>query len=145
MLVLCLLAMPNVWAGTTTEGVQCRLNSDCAGLVAYVGKGGKKTATRVADRSTSFAECKTNMVQVLDRGREPRPMPADLYTLLSELPLLAGNASKAVRANDYQGGPRRVCPLRGLGLRHLLCFCRGFLCSNRGHHGAQFCSDPRPP
>ena len=39
------------------------------------------------------------MVQVLDRGREPRPMPADLYTLLSELPLLAGNASKAVRAN----------------------------------------------
>ena len=79
--------------------MQCRLNFDCAGLVAYVGKGGKKTATRVADRSTSFAECKTNMVQVLDRGREPRPMPADLYTLLSELPLLAGNASKAVRAN----------------------------------------------
>ena len=126
MLVLCLLAMPNVWAGTTTEGVQCRLNSDCAGLVAYVGKGGKKTATRVADRSTSFAECKTNMVQVLDRGREPRPMPAELYTLLSELPLLAGNASKAVRANDCQGGPRRVCPWQGLGCATSSVFVENF-------------------
>ena len=100
MLALWLLAMPNVWAGTTVDGVQCRLNSGPAGLVAYVGKGGKKTTTRVATQSTSLSECIANMAQVIDRGREPRPLPAELYTLLSELPLLAGNASKAVR--QYQ-------------------------------------------
>ena len=125
--------MPNVWAGTTVDGVQCRLNSDPTGLVAFVGKGGKKTMTKVATRSTSLTECIANMAQVIDRGREPRPMPADLYTLLSELPLLAGNASKAVRANDCQGGPRRVCPWQGLGLRHFLGFRREFLCCDRCH------------
>ena len=100
MLALWLLAMPNVWAGKTVDGAQCRLNSGPAGLNAYVGTGGKKTTTRVANQSTSLSECIANMAQVIDRGREPRPMPADLYTLLSELPLLAGNASKAVR--QYQ-------------------------------------------
>jgi len=96
MLALCLLAMPNVWAGETVDGVQCRLNSGPAGLNAYVGKGGKKTTTRVATQSTSLSECIANMAQVIDRGLEPRPLPADLYTLHSELPLLAGDASKAV-------------------------------------------------
>ena len=100
MLALWLLAMPNVWAGKTVDGAQCRLNSGPAGLNAYVGTGGKKTTTRVANQSTSLSECIANMAQVIDRGREPRPLPADLYTLLSELPLLAGNASKAVR--QYQ-------------------------------------------
>ena len=98
-LALCLLAMPNVWAGTTVNGVQCRLNSDSKGLVVYVGKGGGKATTRrVATLSTSRSECIANMAQVIDPGREPRPLPSDLYTLLSELPLLAGNASKAVCA-----------------------------------------------
>ena len=40
--------MPNVWAGTTLDGVQCRLNSEPAGLVAHVGKGGKKAARAAA-------------------------------------------------------------------------------------------------
>ena len=100
MLALWLLAMPNVWAGTTVDGVQCRLNSGPAGLVAYVGKGGKKTTTRVVAQSTSLSECIANMARVINRNQEPRPLPSDLYTLLSELPLLAGNASEAVRASN---------------------------------------------
>ena len=100
MLALCLLTMPNVWAGTTVDGKQCRLNSDPAGLVAFVGKGGKKTTRKVASRSTSLSECIANMARVIDPGPEPRPLPSDLYTILSELPLLAGNASEAVRASN---------------------------------------------
>ena len=118
MLALCLLAMPNVWAGETVDGVQCRLNSGPAGLNAYVGKGGKKTTTRVATQSTSLSECIANMAQVIDRGLEPRPLPADLYTLLSELPLLAGDASKAVSEK-----PKRILSPRCLGTLSLrLCF-----------------------
>ncbi len=124
MLALCLLAMPNVWAGTTVNGVQCRLNSDSKGLVVYVGKGGGKATTRrVATQSTSRSECIANMAQVIDPGREPRPLPSDLYALLSELPLLAGNASEAVRARLMQesdgrlGCPDRTSPLLLAGVQ----------------------------
>ena len=97
MLALCLLAMPNVWTGTTLDGVQCKLNADGPGLVAYVGRGGKKTPTRVANRSSGLSECVAAMERVLDRSPTPGPLPSDLYALLCGLPLLAGNASKAVR------------------------------------------------
>jgi hypothetical protein len=118
LLALCLVAMPNLWAGTTLDGVQCRLNSEPAGLVAYVDKGSKKVANRVARPSTSLSECVAAMARVLDRGREPRPLPADLYTLLSELPLLAGDASKAVSEK-----PKRILSPRCLGTLSLrLCF-----------------------
>ena len=123
MLALCLLAMPNIWAGTTVDGTQCRLNSDPAGLVAFVGKGSKKTTRKVASRSTSLSECIANMARVIDPGPEPRPLPPDLYTLLSELPLLAGNASEAVRARLMQesdgrlGCPDRTSPLLLAGVQ----------------------------
>ena len=97
MLALCLVAMPNVWTGTTLDGVQCKLNSDGPGLVAYVGRGGKKTPTRVANRSSGLSECVAAMERVLDRSPTPGPLPSDLYALLCGLPLLAGNASKVVR------------------------------------------------
>ena len=123
MLALCLLAMPTLWAGTTVDGTQCRLNSDPRGLIASVGKSGKKTTTRVAAQSTSLSECIANMARVIDRSQEPRPLPTDLFTLLSELPLLAGNASKAVRARLMQesdgrlGCPDRTSPLLLAGVQ----------------------------
>ena len=98
MLALCLVAMPNVWTGTTRDGVhQCKLNLGDRGLLAYVGKGGKKTTERVASQSTSLPECVAAMERVLDRSPTPGPLPSDLYALLCGLPLLADNASKAVR------------------------------------------------
>ena len=82
------VAMPNVWAGTTLDGVQCRLNSEPAGLVAHVGKGGKKISRRVARPSTSLFECVAAMERVLDRSQTPLPSPADLHAILCGLPLL---------------------------------------------------------
>ena len=112
LLALCLVAMPNVWTGTTHDGVhQCKLNLGDRGLLAYVGKGGKKTTERVASQSTSLPECVAAMERVLDRSQHPVPLPADLYAVLCGLPLLAGNASKAVRANVVSilslGNPRQ--------------------------------------
>ena len=112
LLALCLVAMPNVWTGTTHDGVhQCKLNLGDRGLLAYVGKGGKKTTERVASQSTSLPKCVAVMERVLDRSQHPVPLPADLYAVLCGLPLLAGNASKAVRANVVSilslGNPRQ--------------------------------------
>ena len=78
----------NVWSGTTLDSVQCRLNSEAAGLVAHVGKGGKKISNRVARRSTSLSECVAAMERVLDRSQTPLPSPADLHAILCGLPLL---------------------------------------------------------
>mgnify|MGYP006096433725 CR=1 FL=1 len=112
------VAMPNVWAGTTLDGVQCRLNSEPAGLVAHVGKGGKKISRRVARPSTSLFECVAAMERVLDRSQTPLPSPADLHAILCGLPLLAGSASKAVSEMRMSMlSPRR---LGTLSLR--LCF-----------------------
>jgi hypothetical protein len=74
------VAMPNVWAGTTLDGVQCRLDSEPAGLVAHVGKGGKKISRRVARQSTSLFECVAAMERVLDRSQTPLPLPAATST-----------------------------------------------------------------
>ena len=120
MLALCLLVMPSLWAGTTVDGMQCRLSSDPRGLIASVGKGGKKTTTRVAAQSTSLSECIANMARVINRNQEPRPLPSDLYTLLSELPLLAGNASEVVHFQQCKkrlGCPDRTSPLLLAGVQ----------------------------
>ena len=111
MLALWLAVMPAIWTDTTRDGTSCTLNADATGLVAYVGVGGKRKIKRVAKRHTTLPECISVMRRVLDPSLSPLPLPADLYTLLCELPLLAGNASKAVRANVVSilslGNPRQ--------------------------------------
>jgi hypothetical protein len=53
MLVLLAFAlMPVIWNGLTQDGCECKLNQDKLGLVAYVGKGGKRTVERVATKTT---------------------------------------------------------------------------------------------
>ena len=53
MLVLLAFALiPAIWNGLTQDGSECKLYQDNRGLVAFVGKGGKRTSERVANKST---------------------------------------------------------------------------------------------
>jgi len=102
--------MPNVWAGTTLDGVQCRLNSEPAGLVAHVGKGGKKISRRVARPSTSLFECVAAMERVLDRSQTPLPSPADLHAILCGLPLLWLEAGQRFESGEWDANVNSIAP-----------------------------------